>query len=683
MAKALRQDITGLRAIAVLAVTLFHIDHVMLPNIDIIKGGFLGVDIFFVISGFLMTMIIMRGLDAGNFSVLKFYQRRAKRICPALIATVVGVLFLGALTLGPGDFETAAREASKALLFVSNHYFSSRVGYFDGSAVDRLFLHTWSLSVEWQFYIAYPFVLMLAKRFLSNKALALLLLGLTVVLFVFACVYTTINATNSYYLLPSRAFELIFGALAYFYPLSFFQSMSKGAGSEASGVAKLAQKISPVALEAIGIIIIVVSLFVVSDASGWPNSSAILPLFGTYLCIAAGNQKSHLRWDLLQKLGLWSFAIYLVHWPLIVYTIKFDINVWGVWLYLLVPIFAFGALMHYSIERRRDYGYKFLGLYIVIVASALGIAKTGFPWRMQHPELAVFTSTGGDLVDDFGQPQHIGKLSRPLDLILSGDSYAKHFTTDLIERELHSISVLRIACYSYEKHFSQASFASQNKEQCRARYGNLLKTAKAYPDTPILIAQNWSMYRGNLRVRADDSLVPDQTYERYAEIIFEDINDLAKSLKGHDVYILGQHRSLGTSSGSPCFFLKSLDNPVSNLLTSTIACRDLSKASAQIRINETLKAVVKQLQESRAIVDANGKGSITYIDPSPAYCDETSCSITTTEGLPMFYDDGHFTWAGSVGVNSLILDAMGIDQGRRRSGFIGKPPLVQSAVVED
>ena len=91
MAKNLRQDITGLRAIAVLAVTLFHIDHVMLPQIDLFKGGFLGVDIFFVISGFLMTMLIMRkggGLQSGDFSLLKFYQRRAKRICPALIATI-------------------------------------------------------------------------------------------------------------------------------------------------------------------------------------------------------------------------------------------------------------------------------------------------------------------------------------------------------------------------------------------------------------------------------------------------------------------------------------------------------------------------------------------------------------------------------------------------------------------
>ena len=226
MAKTLRQDITGLRAIAVLAVTLFHIDHVMLPQIDLFKGGFLGVDIFFVISGFLMTMLIMRkggGLQSGDFSLLKFYQRRAKRICPALIATIVFFLALGYFIFSPDDLKNAGREASKAVLFISNDYFAKRAGYFDTVATDKLFLHTWSLSVEWQFYIVYPFVLMLAYRFLSYKNIGRLLLGCTAISLGFACYYTTINSTYSYYMLPSRAFELLFGALAYFYPLSYFQ----------------------------------------------------------------------------------------------------------------------------------------------------------------------------------------------------------------------------------------------------------------------------------------------------------------------------------------------------------------------------------------------------------------------------------------------------------------------------
>ena len=500
MAKALRQDITGLRAIAVLAVTLFHIDHVMLPDIDVIKGGFLGVDIFFVISGFLMTMIIMKGLDAGNFSVLKFYQRRAKRICPALVTTILLFLLVGCLTLGPRDLIDTSREAGKALLFVSNHYFASRTGYFDGAATDRVFLHTWSLSVEWQFYIIYPFILMLAKRLLSNKAIGLLLLGLTVVSLVFACVYTTVNPNNSYYLLPSRAFELLFGALAYFYPLSFFQNLQASSAEQSRiggaiyAITKLTRKVSPAALEFFGLLLIIISLCTVSDDKGWPTFAAVPPLLGTYLCIAANNQNSHLRWGLFQKLGLWSFAIYLVHWPLIAYITKFDSNVTWMWLYLLIPIFALGALMHYTIERRRSYGYKFLGFYIVILASTFGVAKTGFPWRLPHPELEAFAAYGGDFASHTGQAQHLGNTERPVDLIISGDSFARQYSSDLIERELHTVSVFRNACYSFKNHYAPKEYLGKYKEQCRVRYGNLVKTAQEYPDVPIVIAQNWNMY---------------------------------------------------------------------------------------------------------------------------------------------------------------------------------------------
>ena len=347
MAKNLRQDITGLRAIAVLAVTLFHIDHVMLPQIDLFKGGFLGVDIFFVISGFLMTMLIMRkggGLQGGDFSLLKFYQRRAKRICPALITTIVFFLALGYFILSPEDLKNAGREATKAVLFISNYYFASRIGYFDGAATDKLFLHTWSLSVEWQFYIIYPFVMMLAYRFLSYKNIGRLLLGCTILSLGFACYYTTVNANNSYFMLPSRSFELLFGALAYFYPLSYFQNQQ----SPNSIVARYARKLSPATVEAFGIAIIIVSLFLVSDQQGWPTLAAIPPLFGTYLCIAAGNQHSLLRATIFQKLGLWSYAIYLVHWPLIVISTKLEGELQWMWLYLVIPIFALGALMHYT-----------------------------------------------------------------------------------------------------------------------------------------------------------------------------------------------------------------------------------------------------------------------------------------------------------------------------------------------
>ena len=126
MAKDLRMDITGLRAIAVLSVTIYHLVHVLTPEFTYFRGGFLGVDIFFVISGYLMTMIIIKGLSHGNFSLYDFYKRRAQRICPALMVTIAVFMILGYLLIGVSDLKRMCYEAFTALFFVSNMYFAQK-----------------------------------------------------------------------------------------------------------------------------------------------------------------------------------------------------------------------------------------------------------------------------------------------------------------------------------------------------------------------------------------------------------------------------------------------------------------------------------------------------------------------------------------------------------------------------
>ena len=683
MAKNLRPDITGLRAIAVIAVTLFHIDHVMLPQINLFKGGFLGVDIFFVISGFLMTMLIMRnggGLQSGEFSLLKFYQRRAKRICPALIATIVFFLALGYFIFSPEDLKNAGREASKAVLFISNYYFASRTSYFEGAATDKLFLHTWSLSVEWQFYIVYPFVLMLAYRFLSYKNIGRLILGCTALSLGFACYYTTVDATSSYYMLPSRAFELLFGALAYFYPLSYFQNQQ----SQNNTVAQYAQKITPAQQEAVGLLIIIVSIFLVSDQQGWPTLAAVPPLFGTYLCIAAGNQQSWLRASIFQKLGLWSYAIYLVHWPLIVISARYDGELQWMWLYLVIPIFALGALMHYTIERRRSYGYKFLVLYLVLGASTFGVAKTGFPERLSLPQAQIFADFGGNYTKRDGHVEHIGDQTRQPDFIFAGDSFANQLTSDLIERRLHVVAALAHGCFSMKSHYScdEVFTGSPNAvENCRIRYSSLLQAAKQYPDLPIVLAHHWnySFYQRNL---VDRSTGQTQAFteDEYKHIIEKEVLALADDLHGHDVVILLQPAintgNAGVASRA-CFFLHQLDNPLSKLMTNTVFCHPRSADELQISINEVLKETVLKMQASKAMVDTNGKGSIRVFDPTASYCTNGQCLTNLPEApyFPILYDRGHLSWASSIAINNKLLNFIGVDQGKVRTEFATPPQL--------
>ena len=199
MAKALRADITGLRAVAVLAVTLYHLAHVLLPDVKWFHGGFLGVDIFFVISGYLMTMIIMQGLERERFSLLDFYKRRAKRICPALFVTVLCFVGLAVLLVGTSDLVRLCNEGLYALLFVSNIYFAQKTDYFGNSALDQAFLHTWSLSVEWQFYIFYPLILMALRRFLvEQRYIARILFIVTILSCGFGCFYSLVSPQAAY-----------------------------------------------------------------------------------------------------------------------------------------------------------------------------------------------------------------------------------------------------------------------------------------------------------------------------------------------------------------------------------------------------------------------------------------------------------------------------------------------------
>ncbi len=149
-----RSDINGLRAWAVTAVVLFHF------HIPGFTGGFAGVDIFFVISGYLMASIVIRGIAEKRFDLIGFYLARARRIMPALIALVVTLLLIGALILAPSDYQQLGRHAKESLLFTSNLRFLAEAGYFDTASHEKWLLHTWSLSVEWQFYLLYPLILM-------------------------------------------------------------------------------------------------------------------------------------------------------------------------------------------------------------------------------------------------------------------------------------------------------------------------------------------------------------------------------------------------------------------------------------------------------------------------------------------------------------------------------------------
>ncbi|MFS1936404.1 acyltransferase family protein [Vibrio splendidus] len=182
---------------------------------------------FFVISGFLMTSIIFRGLEDDNFKLFKFYVARANRIIPALAVLCLVLLVFGWFYLTPVDYRALGKHVASSMGFLSNVIYWRESGYFDAASHEKWLLHTWSLSVEWQFYILYPIVLVALKKFLSLENLKRLIVIGTISGFVFSVIATMKWPNPAYYLLPTRAWEMMMGGVAFLYPWSVSEVKKK------------------------------------------------------------------------------------------------------------------------------------------------------------------------------------------------------------------------------------------------------------------------------------------------------------------------------------------------------------------------------------------------------------------------------------------------------------------------
>lgn len=292
-----RNDINGLRAWAVVAVILYHF------GVPGFVGGFVGVDVFFVVSGFLMTGIVVSGLERGEFSALKFYMARGIRILPALVVLCAMLLTLGWWMLVPLDYKMLGNHVVFSLTFLSNIKFWSEAGYFDAASHEKWLLHTWSLAVEWQFYLLLPLVLLAVWKWRPGRQsiLIAMVVGLVASL-ALSIVATPLKPIAAFFLLPTRAWEMLAGGLVYLLA-------HRLAGTERQRSA----------LEAFGVALLVASIVGFDSSSSWPGWRALVPVIGTVAVLVAAQPKS--RWtghSIAQWLGTRSYSLYLWHWPVVV-----------------------------------------------------------------------------------------------------------------------------------------------------------------------------------------------------------------------------------------------------------------------------------------------------------------------------------------------------------------------------
>jgi peptidoglycan/LPS O-acetylase OafA/YrhL len=311
-----RPDIDGLRALAVLVVVGFHAFPAW------IRGGFIGVDVFFVISGYLISTILLAGMERCSFRLSQFYIRRIRRIFPALIVVLLACMVAGWLVLFSVEYKALAKHVAGSAAFVSNFVLWNEAGYFDKAAATKPLLHIWSLGIEEQFYIVWPLLLYLVwKRKAATLALLVLLIAVS---FVFNVLSS--EPAADFYSPLARFWELMAGAVLAYLSLHW-EEMAKIFRKLPQPVPRIiAAGVAPESTArnvaaAIGLLFIVVTVFAVDETKKFPGWWALLPVAGTYLMIASGSHawinNKLLAARGLVAIGLISYPLYLWHWPLL------------------------------------------------------------------------------------------------------------------------------------------------------------------------------------------------------------------------------------------------------------------------------------------------------------------------------------------------------------------------------
>lgn len=437
---AYRADIDGLRAVAVLAVIVFH----AFPSL--LRGGFVGVDIFFVISGYLISTIIFRGLQAGHFSFIDFYSRRIKRIFPSLLVVLTASFAAGWFLLQADEFKQLGNHIARGAAFSANFALLKESGYFDTAAEIKPMLHLWSLGIEEQFYIVWPLVLWCAWKMRIN-ALVLIVLALGISFFLnVRGIHAQDELAKVFYSPQTRFWEILIGSfLAY---ISLQKQVSQHTILRKSSFVSQSSVALNSARSLVGAGLILCSLVLILPGQAFPGWWALMPTLGAALVISSGQSawinRSVLSHPVLVWIGQVSFPLYLWHWPLLSFARIIEGETPSVWVRGLAVGLAFLLAwltkkfiedpIRFSIRNKNaNVALLLLMLSVVSYIGYYTFVREGFPSR--HGKTALSREVGylecanekADSGCAFGNPK-AEKL-----IVLYGDSHAKHLATALNE----------------------------------------------------------------------------------------------------------------------------------------------------------------------------------------------------------------------------------------------------------
>ena len=641
---AYRRDIDGLRAIAVLAVVLFHY------GVPGVSGGFVGVDVFFVISGFLITSIIWREREAGRFSFLDFWARRARRILPALIVMMSISLVVGWFLMAPKDYSELGRSIHNQVIFISNLFFMRQDGYFETASDMKPMLHTWSLSVEEQFYLAFPLVLVfLSSRIKQWRSVLCVLMLVSFGASAWAVFH---HPEKAFFLLPMRAWELLAGSMLAVMPVRAKQ-MSPA----------LAQTVS-----LLGLGLILVAILGYDADTAFPGAAALLPVLGVVGLIWANGQHPTLVARLLGSrvlvgIGLISYSWYLWHWPVLVFG-KYA-SIYGLSTWALAALFVLSLVLGYLSwrfvegpfrERRLLAGNRSILVTGVIVLLGLGMMgkglvwSSGVAWRLS-PEALQFAQTHtwspalmNCLSDDKKNKHrafcHFGPQAAAPKALVWGDSHASAL-----------IPALKDSANQYHLNITQAGYAGclpfyrkENTPGCRAFNDRVTQLIKDEPFSDVVLAARWSLYVYGQRNGDTGASIHDPATGKYdratAEQLFtEGLGALVQQLRaqGHRVWLVKEVP------------LQDFNVPY-RLSRLAMLGRPTDREGLPLAEHMQRQAYISSLFERMAAADSG----VQLLDPAPKLCDTNGWCRVELAGKSLYTDDNHLSISGTLFVQGFL-----------------------------
>ena len=649
MPKIIRHDVDLLKALAIVAVVMYHFFDLtnasMLTSVSLFSGGYVGVDIFLVISGYLITSGIFYNFYKSEFSFKDFYIRRFLRIVPPLTVMMIVVAAIGFFLVFPDIYKELGTEIKKCLTLLGNYRFYKDGGYFSLDSSGKLLLHTWYLCITFQFYLVWPVIFVLLKKLFGIKNLKYSVL----LLFVVSLFYPFISTKNGYLLTEFRLWELLSGATLCLFSSDISRSVNKINSSSL--------------LQLLFFAVVLLSVFVVPlySVNTWTPYVSLLTVVFTLLVLASNSNKTILKSSQLEAIGKSSYSIYLWHWPVFIFALRLDLSTSLLDILVLVLVLIFVSFVSYKYIEKVKFNFKYaLLLFVVAYLVGLCITKTdgsNYLKKYMVKELSMMVNDSLDLPKEYKPSifmqenkipvMHYGLQTETPHIFFIGDSHNEHYNYYLENiNKVPVFSMVSEATIAYGQHFANNKVKSivglKERQTFYDLYKKMLNVLK--PGDKVVLANRWDLYYteylldSNLRNK-------DYNFPKYVKVLVEDITEQVKLHPELQFYIVGEG-ILVSSQVVNCLKIDLKESFLKNILNSDKCKSTKNFFDDKVNsINDTFIELTKNYK------------NIHFIERNkPLELNKGFYKTYSDDGIPLFFDDAHFSSEGGVLVGKYLMD---------------------------